>query len=104
MGTMLSELALTIRSKNAGVDHITFDIILKDRRTLDRVLASGALARQTIASIYRIPDERIVFYGVIEEANAVKFTIRRTRPSGGPGEHDVYGSQQYAPLMNVEVA
>ena len=34
---------------------------------------------------------------------AIKFTIRRERPSGSPGERDVFGSQQYAPLFDVAV-
>jgi len=40
---------------------------------------------------------------VFEPANAIKFTIRRERPSGSPGERDVFGSQQYAPLFDIEV-
>ena len=36
-------------------------------------------------------------------ANAIKFTIRRLKPSGSPGERDVFGSQQYAPLFDVKV-
>jgi hypothetical protein len=40
---------------------------------------------------------------VFEPANAIKFTIRRLKPSGTPGETDVFGSQQYAPLFDVEV-
>ena len=41
----LHELAKTIRSKNAGVDRITFDIIFRDRRTYDAVRRSGALSQ-----------------------------------------------------------
>ena len=33
----LSEVAKTIRSKNAGVDKVTFDVIFSDRATYDRV-------------------------------------------------------------------
>jgi len=40
---------------------------------------------------------------VFEPANAIKFTIRRLKPSGSPGERDVFGSQQYAPLFDVQV-
>ena len=39
----LVELASTIRSKNAGVDHITFDVICRDRANFERVRDSGAL-------------------------------------------------------------
>jgi len=40
---------------------------------------------------------------VYEPGNAIKFTIRRSRPSGSPGETDVFGSQQYAPLFDIAV-
>jgi hypothetical protein len=40
---------------------------------------------------------------VFEPAHAIKFTIRRLRPSGSMGESDLFGSQQYAPLFGVEI-
>jgi hypothetical protein len=36
-------------------------------------------------------------------AFAIKFTIYRARPSGSPGDPDIFGAQQYAPLMDVEI-
>ena len=102
--TTLRDLASTIRSKNAGVDHITFDIIFKDRAAFETVRDSGVLSPKTVAALYGIPLDRITDFVVFEPANAVKFTIRRRRPSGSPGESDVFGSQQYAPLFGIEVA
>jgi hypothetical protein len=99
----LRDLATTIRSKNAGVDHITFDIIFRDRANFERVRDSGVLSRASVAALYRIPAERVTDFVVFEPANAIKFTIRRERPSGSPGESDVFGAQQYAPLFGVEV-
>ncbi|HEY4863981.1 MAG TPA: DUF4387 family protein, partial [Candidatus Dormibacteraeota bacterium] len=29
--------------------------------------------------------------------------MRRRRPSGDPGETDVFGAQQYAPLLDLEI-
>ena len=39
----------------------------------------------------------------IDPAKAVKVTIRRPIPSGALGETDVYGAQQHAPLMGLEI-
>jgi hypothetical protein len=103
MTIRLRELASTIRSKNAGVDHITFDVIFRERGNFERVRDSGVLTRDTVAALYRIDPARITDFVVFEPANAIKFTIRRLQPSGGPGEHDVFGSQQYAPLFDVMV-
>jgi hypothetical protein len=99
----LRDLATTIRSKNAGVDHITFDLIFRERANFERVRDSGVLSRAKVASLYGIPEERVTDFVVFEPANAIKFTIRRDRPSGSPGESDVFGAQQYAPLFDVEV-
>lgn len=100
----LSELAKTIRSKNAGVDKITFDVIFTDRAVYERVRRSGVLGRAAIAALYRIPDERISDFVEFDPGNAIKFTIyRRPTPSGSAGDPDIFGSQQYAPLLDVEV-
>jgi len=101
--TTLRELASTIRSKNAGVDHITFDVIFRERANFERVRNAGVLTRESVAALYRIPAERITDFVVFDPANAIKFTIRRELTSGSPGEHDVFGSQQYPPLFGIEV-
>ena len=99
----LRDLASTIRSKNAGVDHITFDLIFKERSNFERVRDSGVLSAESVAALYRIPREQVTDFVVFEPANAIKFTIRRERSSGSPGEGDVFGAQQYAPLFDIEV-
>ena len=99
----LSELAKTIRSKNAGVNLITFDIIFRERATYERVKRSRVLTRETVMKLYGIPAERIADFVEFDPGNAIKFTIYRLRPSGSPGDPDIFGAQQYAPLLDLEV-
>jgi hypothetical protein len=99
----LHELAKTIRSKNAGVDRITFDIIFRDRSTYDAVRRSGALSREAVLALYGIPESRLTDFVEFDPAHAIKFTIARLRPSGSPGDPDIFGAQQYAPLLDIEV-
>ena len=99
----LVELARTIRSKNAGVDQITFDIVFKDRETYELVKRSRALTPEVVTRLYSIPPERITTFVEFDPAMAIKFTIRRERPSGSPGERDVFGAQQYAPLFDLAI-
>ncbi|HXX83449.1 MAG TPA: DUF4387 domain-containing protein [Casimicrobiaceae bacterium] len=99
----LSQLAKTIRSKNAGVDLITFDVIFAKRETYERVKRAGVLTRETVCRLYRIGPERIADFVEFDPGNAIKFTIYRLRPSGSPGDPDIFGAQQYAPLLDVEV-
>jgi hypothetical protein len=100
----LHELAKTIRSKNAGVNKITFDIIFRDRENYERVKRSRSLTRETVARLYRIKPERISDFVEYDPGFAIKFTIYRLRPSGCAGDGDIFGAQQYAPLLDLEVA
>lgn len=99
----LHELAKTIRSKNAGVNKITFDIIFREAAQYERVKRSGAINRASMAALYGIPLERISDFVEYDPGYAIKFTIYRLRPSGCAGDGDIFGAQQYAPLLNVEI-
>jgi hypothetical protein len=99
----LVELAKTIRSKNAGTDKITFDIIFREKENYELVKKSGALTKTTIAKLYNIPEERISDFLEFDPAYAIKFTIYRERYSGNPGDSDIFGCQQYPPLLDIEV-
>jgi hypothetical protein len=99
----LSELAKTVRSKNAGVDKITFDVIFSDRAAYERVKRARILTRDSVAALYRIEPARICDFVEFDPANAIKFTVYRLQPSGSPGDPDIFGSQQYAPLLDLEV-
>ena len=103
MSTALKDLAKTIRSKNAGVNKITFDIIFRDREPYERVKRAGVLTRETMAALYRIPVERISDFVEYDPGYAIKFTLYRLRPSGSAGDGDIFGAQQYAPLVDVQV-
>jgi len=99
----LSEIAKTIRSKNAGVDKITFDIIFPDRATYDWVRESGVLSCAAVCRIFDIDAAEITDHVEFDLALAIKFTIYRRMPSGSPGDVDIFGSQQYGPLLDVNV-
>jgi hypothetical protein len=101
--TALKDLAKTIRSKNAGVNKITFDIIFRERESYERVKRAGVLTRETMAELYRIPADRISDFVEYDPGYAIKFTIYRLRPSGSAGDGDIFGAQQYAPLLELQV-
>jgi hypothetical protein len=99
----LLDLAKTIRSKNAGTDRITFDIIFREKENYELVKNSGAFTKETVKEIFGIGDERIADFVEFDPGLAIKFTINRLRPSGSFGEGDVFGCQQYPPLYDVEI-
>ena len=100
MKKKLRDVARVIRSKNAGPFELTFDILFLNREIFDKVRESGVITREMIGSLYGIPVADIYDIIYFEPANAVKITVRRPVASGDPGETDVYGAQQHAPLLD----
>jgi Domain of unknown function (DUF4387) len=99
----LSEIAKTIRSKNAGVDKITFDVIFPDRASYNRVRDSGVLSREAVCRIFAIDVAQLTDHVEFDPAMAIKFTMYRRLPSGTPGDADIFGSQQYGPLLDIDL-
>ena len=99
----LYQLAKTIRSKNAGVDRITFDIIFNEEANYLLVKKSKVLTVDSVARIFNVSIDRICDFVEYDPAFAIKFTIQRKRPSGSPGEGDIFGCQQYPPLLDIEI-
>jgi hypothetical protein len=99
----LGELARLIRSKNAGPFELTFDIMFDDALLFERVRASGALSREVVAALYRLPPEQVKFF-VVPSALAFKASIPRPRFQSDVLDSDNHGGQQYAPLIDIEIA
>ena len=99
----LHTLARTIRSKNAGAHYYTMDIIFDEPETYEWVVESGVITRESVAALYGVPPERIFQFVEYRPGNAIKITIRREVSSGDVGESDVYGCQQYVPLLDIAI-
>jgi hypothetical protein len=99
----LTELADIIRSKNSGPYELTLDVMFKTQEDFERVWNANAISEQVICRLYRITPDKIVNIVAFPPAKAIKVTIERPICSGDPGETDVYGAQQHAPLLTLEV-
>lgn len=99
----LSAIAKVIRSKNAGPFIFTFDILLPDSETFERVRQSGRVTPAAVANLYGVATNEVFGFNFHPFANAIKFSIRRPIPSGSIGDSDIYGAQQHAPLLEIEV-
>jgi hypothetical protein len=99
----LKEIASVIRSKNAGPYELTFDIIFRDGETYQQVKRLGIVNRRLMEDLYGIPAEDVLSLVEFDPANAIKITVKRPRVAGDVGETDVYGAQQHAPLLDVEI-
>jgi len=99
----LIDIASVIRSKNSGPYELTFDVIFKDFETYEKVKAAQALNKKNFCEAYGIDEDQILVQVYFDPAKAIKTTIKRPIPSGALGETDVYGAQQHAPLMAMEI-
>lgn len=103
MKKRLIDIADVIRSKNSGPFEITFDVILKEQAVYERLRELKIPSKAEFAKLYNI-DEATVFDVIwFDPAKAIKITILRPVASGAVSDTDIYGAQQHAPLMNMEL-
>jgi uncharacterized protein DUF4387 len=97
------DVAAVVRSKNAGPFRLTVDILFKDDATYRRVKASKAITPELIARLYGLRVDQITDFVEFDPGRAIKATFPRPVSSGAFGDTDVYGAQQHAPLLDIEI-
>ena len=98
----LVQLASLIRSKNAGPFWLTIDIMFDNSDYYRRVRDSEAINRAGIARMYRRDPADIIVVNH-DAALAIKVSFPRPQSSGSKLDSDVYGGQQYAPLLELAI-
>lgn len=98
----LKDLAQVIRSKNAGPFWLTIDIMFEEKDTYERVKATGVLNARLMGELYSVPEENVRFFEY-DPAYSFKASILRTLPGGSIGDSDVWGAQQHAPLLEINI-
>ncbi|MFT4064521.1 DUF4387 domain-containing protein [Paraburkholderia sp.] len=102
MARTIGDLAVLVRSKNAGPFWLTFDVMFNDEAVYRRVRDSRVINANDVArAFHRREDEVIVVNH--DAALAVKVSFPRPQSSGSKLDNDVYGGQQYAPLLALEI-
>jgi hypothetical protein len=99
----LVEMTRVIRSKNAGINKITYDIFFNTRRDYKAALSSGVFTCAALARILRIPGERILGIFQYDACLALKVSVERGILSGSKGDRDLFGAQQHTRLLAVEI-
>lgn len=95
--TRLADLARVVRSKNAGPTLLTIDLLFDAPEKAARALA--VLTPAAVAALYGVPAQVIAY----PPGNAIKIVMARAVVAGDPGDRDVYGAQQHARLLEVQV-
>lgn len=98
----LGRLAKLVRSKNAKPFLLTIDIMFEDAESYDRVKRSGKISKEKISRIYRVPRRNILLFED-DEGYSYKITFPRPITQGDIGDGDIYGGQQYSPLLDIKI-
>jgi hypothetical protein len=99
----LLDMAIVIRSKDAGINRLTFDIIFTSGENYEAALHSNAFAKNNIAKVLKLPSDHVVGTFFVDTCNAIKISVDRPNISASMDERDVFGAQQQAAIERMEI-
>jgi Domain of unknown function (DUF4387)/Acyclic terpene utilisation family protein AtuA len=99
----LIDMAVVIRSKHAGVNRLTFDIIFTSGENYEAALHSNVFAKDNIAKILDLSPQRVVGTFFVDTCNAIKITVNRPALLSPLDERDVFGVQQQASIEQMQI-
>ncbi len=100
----LAEQLTVIRSKNSGPYELTFDLIFRANDDYVAARENRLIDEELVMRLYHLQAPDVLGIHYFDPASAIKVTIRRPRAAGDPGETDVYGAQQHAPWLGVNLS
>jgi hypothetical protein len=98
----IREIAQVCKSKNAGPFEVTIDVVFADKAMFDKVKRTNVLNAELIGRLYKVSPADVLFT-IYDAGLAFKATVPRRIPAGDLGDTDVYGAQQHAPLLEVDI-
>lgn len=98
----LTQLASVIRSKNAGPLCFTVDLFFRNEAAYKQAANSEALQSLSVASCYGLMASQVRRFE-LPDIWAIKLSMPRAVCAGNPGDGDLYGAQQHAPLLSLMV-
>lgn len=99
---LVKDIAKVCKSKNAGPFSLTIDVVFDDKALYEKVKATGVLNAKLFAGLYGVREDQVLFTPY-DPALAFKATLPRAIVAGDVGDTDVYGAQQHAPVLDVDI-
>ena len=99
----LLDLAVVIRSKDAGINRLTFDLVFTSAENYEAALHSNLFHKESVAKILGLAPERVVGSFFVDSCNAIKITIDRPNISASVDERDVFGAQQQSAIERLSI-
>ncbi len=102
MPETIADLALEVRSKNAGPFWVTMELFMKDADGYAAVADPAFLDEQVVADLYRVEASTIQLFR-IPELHVVKISFPRPVSQGSLRDRDMHAGQHHVPLALMEV-
>jgi hypothetical protein len=98
----LGEIALVVRSKNAGPFWITLDVFFRSDADFAYVRDSHVLTAEKIGELYGVDPAQVKRFE-LPEIRAMKFSMPRPVVAGSFEDRDLHAGQQHVPLALVPI-
>ncbi len=94
----LGDLALEVRSKNAGPFWMTLEAFMPDDQTYR--VADALITAELISELYHVPPASVQIFR-IRELHVVKVSFPRPITQGSLHDRDMHAGQHHVPLANM---
>ena len=94
----LGDLALEVRSKNAGPFWITLEAFMPDEETYR--IADSLITPELISELYHVPFASLQIFR-IPDLHVVKVSFPRRVVQGSLHDRDIHAGQHHVPLANT---
>lgn len=99
----LVEMTRVLRSKDAGVNSITYDLFFHTEEDYRQALESNMFTKEAVAKILGVPEEYIIGSYYCDPCYAIKVSRYREMIAGTPGSPDTFGAQQQMRLELLKI-
>ncbi len=97
MADNLQDVAIEIRSKNAGPFWVTMELFLRDAAAYAIAADPAFLDEEVIGRLYGVPVDGVRFFR-LPALNVVKISFPRPVPQGSLRDTDIHAGQHHVPL------
>ena len=98
----LGEIAILVRSKNAGPFWLTLDVFFANDADYQHAAGAGVFTEHRIATLYHVNPDDVTIYR-IPHMRVIKSSFPRPVVQGSFDDRDIHGGQQHIPLSNLTI-
>ncbi len=99
----LSEMASVIRSSDAGINRLTYDIVFDSAESYEAALHSNIFCKSNVEVMLGLAPSEVIGSFFDDDCNAIKVSVFRDAVGRSIDERDIYASQQHSRLAELKV-